>query len=97
MKIVNKKKFIRSTSVTIGLIVFIILMLSNISYSHTESYKEICVSYGDTLWDIAKFEKYNNIYFEDKDIRDVVYEIKHINHLTNTDLTVGEKLSIPII
>lgn len=98
MKIVNKKKFIRSISVTIGLIIFIILMLSNISFSHTENtYKEISVGSGDTLWNIAKFEKNNNLYFEDKDIRDIVYEIKYINHLNSSDLNIGDKLTIPTI
>ena len=98
MRIVNKKKFIRSTSITIGLIIFIILMLANISFSHTEvNYKEIAISSGDTLWSIAKYEKNNNDYFENRDIRDIVDEIKHINHLTNSNLNIGDKLSIPTI
>ena len=98
MKKINKKKFIRSTSITIGLIVFLILILSNISFSHTEiSYKEISVSNGDTLWSIAKYEKENNIYFEDKDIQDIIYEIKYLNNLTNSNLNIGDKLNIPII
>ena len=61
MKIVNKKKFIRSISIIICLIIFIILMLINTSLSHTEiNYKQIYISSGDTLWDIAKYEKENN-------------------------------------
>ena len=69
MKIVDKKKFIRSISIIIGLIIFIILMLINTSLSHTEiNYKQIYISSGDTLWNIAKYEQENNIYFEDNDI-----------------------------
>lgn len=98
MRIVNKKKFIRSMSITIGLIIFIILMLANISFSHTEiNYKEISISSGDTLWSIAKYEKNNNDYFENKDIRDIVDEIKYVNNLNASNLNVGDKLSIPII
>ena len=98
MKIVNKKKFIRSISITISSVIFMILMLANISFSHTEvSYKEIITSSGDTLWSIAKYEKNNNDYFENRDIRDIVDEIKYLNHLTNSNLSIGDKLNIPTI
>ena len=96
MKRINKRKFIRSTSITIGLIIFLILVLSNISFSHTEIiYKEIAVSSGDTLWSIAKYEKNNNTYFEDKDVRDIINEIKNINKLNTSNLSIGDKLIIP--
>lgn len=98
MKIVNKKKFIRSISITISLIIFIILMLANISFSHTEvKHKTISVIGGDNLWNIAKYEKENNMYFEDKDIRDIVYEIKYLNNLNTSNLNVGDELTIPTI
>lgn len=98
MKRINKRKFIRSTSITIGLIILLILMLSNISFSHSEIiYKEIYISSGDTLWSIAKLEKDNNIYFGDKDIQDIIYEIKSINNLKTSNLNIGDKLTIPTI
>lgn len=98
MKRVNKIKIIKSTSITIGLIIFLIMLLSNISFSHTEiNYKEIAVSSGDTLWSIAKYEKNNNIYFEDKDLRDIIAEIKYLNNLKTSNLSIGDKLSIPTI
>ena len=98
MRIVNKKKFIRSTSITIGLIVFIILILINTSFSHTEiGYKKVGVISGDTLWSIAKHEKNNNSYFVDKDIRDIVDEIKYINNLKSSNLKIGDELNIPTI
>ena len=98
MKRINKRKFIRSTSITIGLIILLILMLSNISFSHTEiKYKEIAVSSGDTLWNIAKYEQNNNLYFEDKDVRDIVAEIKLLNNLKTSNLSIGDKLHIPTI
>lgn len=98
MKIVNKKKFIRSMTITIGLIIFIILILINKCFSHTETnYKKISVISGDSLWSIASFEKDNNAYFENKDIRYIVDEIKYINNLDASNLNVGDELSIPTI
>ena len=98
MKRVNMRKFIRSTSITLGLILFLILLLTNISFSHTEiTYKEIAVSSGDTLWSIAKYEQTNNNYFENKDVRDIITEIKILNNLNNSSLSIGDRLSIPTI
>ena len=98
MKIVNKKKFIRSVSITISLIVSIILLLINTSFSHTEiNYKKISVISGDTLWSIAKQERNYNEYFQNKDIRDIVDEIKYINNLKSSNLNIGDELNIPTI
>lgn len=98
MEKINKKKFIRSMSITFGLLIFIILVLANISFSHTEiKYKEVSVCSGDTLWSIAKYEKNNNGYFENKDIRDIIAEIKNVNDLKDSSLNVGDKLNIPTI
>lgn len=96
MKIVNRKRFITSISITIGVIFFIILLFVNISFSHAETnYKKIAVSCGDTLWNIAKYEKTNNEYFENKEIRDIIDEIKYTNHLSTSNINVGQELSIP--
>jgi len=98
MKIVNKKKFIRSLSITIGLVVLLILLLSNISFSHTEAtYKKIAINSGDTLWSIARYEKNNNVYFQDREIRDIIDEIKYLNNLNSSSLSVGDELNIPIM
>lgn len=98
MKIVNKKKFIRSITVTLGLIILVTLMLINTSFSHTETnYKKVAVISGDSLWSIAKYEKENNIYFENKDIRYIVDEIKYVNNLNTSNLNIGDELTIPTI
>jgi len=98
MKRINKRKLLKSSSIIIGAVIFLILILSNISFSHTEiSYKEIAISSGDTLWSIAKYEKNNNIYFEAQDLRDIIDEIKYINNLKNSNLSVGDNLKIPTI
>ena len=96
MRIVNKNKFIKSILITLMLIIMFILI--NSCFSHAEvKYKKVGVSSGDTLWNIAKYEKSNNSYFENKDIRDIVDEIKYINHLSNSNINVGDELSIPTI
>lgn len=96
MRIVDKRKFARSMSITITLVIFIILILVNTSFSHVETrYKEVAISSGDTLWNIAKSEQSNNLYFENKDIRDIVYEIKNLNNLDTSNLIIGEKIIVP--
>lgn len=95
MKIVNVKKFIRTISILVMLILIIILF-SNKTYSKVDTkYKEESIILGDTLWSISQEESKNNKYFENKDIREIVSEIKRINKLDNLDLKEGQKLVIP--
>ncbi len=95
MKIVNVKKFIRTMSVLV-ILIFIIILFSNKTYSKVDTkYKEESIILGDTLWSISQQEAKNNKYFENKDIREIVSEIKRINKLDNLDLKEGQKLLIP--
>ena len=57
--------------------------------------KTVNVTKGDTLWSIAREEQENNAYYENKDIRDIIYEIKKLNKLdNNSNLKIGQKLII---
>lgn len=95
MKIVNKKKFVRTMSILVILTSSLVLFAK--SYSKGEIvYKENYIYSGDTLWSIAKSEIKNNAYFKSKDIREVVNELETINNLGNTVLIEGEKIKIPI-
>lgn len=95
MKIVNKSKFIKTTSI-LALIICLIIIFSKTTYSKVEiEYKESYIYKGDTLWTIAKNEIENNKYFENKDIREVVNELKTINNLSTSSLYEGNKLKIP--
>lgn len=99
MKIVNKKKFIKMIILVLGIISLISICFSNISFSKAEiKTKTISVINGDTLWTIAQEEQENNIYYEDKDIRDIIYEIKKLNNLENNAmLSIGQKLIVNCI
>lgn len=98
MKIVNKKKFIKSIVIILGVLLVISFIFVNKTLSHNEiNYKKLYISSGDTLWNIAKQEKSNNIYFENKDIRSIVDEIKYTNNLESSCLEIGQELSIPTI
>ena len=96
MKIVNVKKFVRTISILLTILLSIIIF-SNKTYSKVEvGYKEECIVVGDTLWNISKQEAQYNKYFENKDIREIVNEIKRTNNLENLDLYEGQKIGIPI-
>lgn len=95
MKIVNKRKFIRSNVILMILVGTIIIFATN-AYSNVETkHKEEYIYAGDTLWSIAKEELENNKYFEGKDIRYVVDELKKVNNLSNSNLSEGDKIKIP--
>ena len=95
MRIVNKAKFIRSNVILAILISSIVIFATN-AYSNVETkYKEEYVCAGDTLWSIAQEELENNKYFEGKDIRYVVNELKNVNNLASANLKEGHKLKIP--
>lgn len=98
LKIVDLRKFIRMV-VIIGIIILSILFigLTN-TYSKGEvKYKEEYVTTGDTLWSIANQEVSSNDYYKEKDIRDVIQEIKAINQLESGTLSVGQKILLPTI
>ena len=96
MIVKNKKKFIRSILVVIGIMISIIFFTAGISYSHKEvEYKQVSVSSGDTLWAIAKVEQEENIYYQGKDIRDIIQDIKKVNNLQTASLKVNQTLEIP--
>ena len=96
-KIVNMKRFVISNIVLWFMVFMAISSIVNIAYSHdTVNYKTLYIAEGDTLWKIAEAEQKNNPYYENKDIRDIIYDIKDINNLQVSNLTVGQEIKIPI-
>ena len=101
MKIVNMRKFVRSMFILLGILIAIILFFPKATLSHNEkeyiSYETISVAKGDTLWSIANYQQKNNPYYTEKDIRDIISELKKVNQLTNTNLQVGQALKVPVL
>ena len=99
MKIVNKIKFLRMLLVCLGIVMFLIMCVSNISFSKGEiKEKNIYVTSGDTLWTIAREQQKSNDYYADKEIRQIVYEIRKLNKIENDSfLEVGQKLVVKSI
>lgn len=98
MKIVNIKKFIRSITIVVLVIIGLSLLISNTTYSHGEKqYKTIYVSEGDTLWNIAKTNQSINDYYKGKDVRYILNDLINVNNLKSTTITVNQELRIPQI
>ena len=75
MRIVNRKKFIRS----IAILIFLLVGLFNISIAKSNKEAEIIdytIAPGQTLWSIAKEYTPNT-----KDIRETIHEIKDLNNM----------------
>ena len=93
IRIKNKFRFI--TFVTILILVISMAVgaffpVTALSESSGKSYVEVCVKYGDTLWELA--ETYGD---PQTDIREMIYEICAINNISASDLTEGQMIKIP--
>ena len=98
LKIVNIKKFLRTFIIMIGIVLTLIIMNFSNTYSKSETkYKEEYIGSGETLWSIAENEVKTNPYYKDADIRKVVYEIKEINNINDSNLIIGQKILISTI
>ena len=90
MRIVNKKRFIKS----LALVLFLLLSLIHTSIAKEEDKKEVIdyqIRSGQTLWSIAKEFTPNN-----KDIRQTIYEIEQINEQDLSVIYPGQTIKIQI-
>lgn len=96
VKIVNRKRFVKSTGILLAIIIFtVITCIETNVFSHKETrYKTKYVSSGETLWNIAKQEQNTNKYYQNEDIRDIIESIKKLNNLNNNDLYIDQELII---
>lgn len=91
-----KIKFVRV--VIIAVITTLSVLMINKSYSKVEvNYESEYASSGDTLWSIAERESKNNRYYQNKDIRYIVYDLKQVNNLSSSDLKEGQEIKIPVL
>ena len=96
LKIKSKVRFIVSISMFISIILFLLFTTINTSLSHSKTeFKSVAVISGDTLWSIAYDEKQYNEYYNNKDIRYIVNDIKLQNNLAKSYLQEGQILIIP--
>ena len=97
LKIVNKKRFIISITALCFLLLSCTCAAISNKTSKNISYNKRYVYNGDTLWSIAEEEKETNSYYKDKDIRDIIYDLKKINNMENSSLFEGQELYIPYL
>lgn len=90
LKIKNKARFTFSMFIIFVITISLFSMLTSKVFSYQEpKYCEITVSYGDTLWSIAKEL--------DGNINENIFNIQKINNLENCNIYEGQKLLIPVI
>ena len=53
--------------------------------------ESVVVQNGDTLWNLAR-----RYYGTKTDLRKVIYEIKEINNMNNSDIRPGQQIKIPL-
>ena len=101
VRITNIYKFVRGVIILFGIMIIIMIVFSKASLSHNDKdiieYKMIDVIEGETLWGIAAKQQQNNPYYEGKDVRYIIYDIKKVNSLDNNNLNIGQELKIPVI
>lgn len=88
LKIKNKVRFTVSMVILFAIVFSIFTSITSKAFSYQEpKYTEITVSYGDTLWSIAKEL--------DGKINENIYNIQKINNLEDCNIYEGQKLLIP--
>ena len=97
LKIVNKKRFIISITVLLFLLLSCTCAALSNRTSEKISYNKRYVYNGDTLWSIAEEEKETNSYYKDKDVRDIIYDLKNINNMKSSSIFEGQELYIPYL
>ena len=97
MKIINKKRFIISNLILFSIVFMLIYISKSTLSTSIVNYTETYVEEGETLWQIAGSQQKNNEYYKNKEIREIVDNLKKVNNLKNSNLSVGQKIIIPII
>ena len=94
IRLKNKKRFVIFLS---SILILIVISMMNL-FTQTlvwgtskNTYMEVLVKKGDTLWSIA--ERYNS---NNKDIRKFINEIMRENNINSAMLMHGDTLKIPI-
>lgn len=98
IKIVNHRKFKRRIILIVFIVSCILLNINNtVSSEDKIEYKTLTITRGDTLWSVAKTEQETNEYYKDRDIREIISNIKKINNLDSSNLYIEQNLKIPVL
>lgn len=95
LKVVNKKKFVKSILTIIFILILGILVINNVLASNEAvETKEIeyVVCKGDTLWKIANKYKLDN-----QDPREYIYEVEKLNNMTSATIYEGQIIKILLV
>lgn len=87
----NKRRFMITIAVLLSVISSVFLLSTTKTQGYSEvRYKEIVISSGDTLWDIAA-----EVYGSNSDIREKVSVIRKANNMTDSEIFAGQVLLLP--
>ncbi len=92
---IDLKKFVRGIFIIIiftGIITFLATK-SIYSYKIVDE-KKVYINSGDTLWTIAKHEQKYNEYYKGTEIREIIYDIRKLNNMSNANLIPGKIIKV---
>lgn len=85
-------KFMRGIGLVVCLTLIITLFIKSSATGNLQTeFKQVVVKRGDTLWDIARVNKGN-----ESNMEEVMYAIRQINNLKNSDLHPGQTLKVSL-
>lgn len=96
----NKKKkgnnFIKWFVINLIIVstITVIFNIPKVYAKETFKYKTVRVQSGDTVWNYAK--TVINKSKQDKNISEVINDIKELNNMKNTDIKIGQDIKLPI-
>lgn len=92
IRIVNKKRFTLALFLLfISFLCAFMLLFNAVSGEEKTIYIDYIVAEGDTIWKIADINTGN-----DRDVREVVYEIVEVNNIKKQTIYPGQTIQIPI-
>ena len=90
-RIANKGRFTLFCAFCMLCAFFLFSTLNSVTASKHSDIFVMTVSAGDTLWEIASENNPRNM-----DVRDVIDDIIRLNRMTETNMSAGEKIIVPV-
>lgn len=90
-RIANKPRFVIFCALCVFALTICIGSLTSAQATKCADTYTLCISSGDTLWEIARGAN-----TQGKDIRNVIDDIMKLNNMHDTDLKIGDTITIPV-